>query len=88
MSANYPPGVTGNESQLTGIWPCRDCDAPLPEEKTCPRCDGTGKERYAYASDPSQGATCTECDGRGKVPLDDDDDTCPEGCREPEWEPV
>lgn len=39
MSGNYPPGVTGNEPQLTGEWPCENCGAVLPEDhdgNTCP----------------------------------------------------
>lgn len=84
--SNYPPGVTGTEPHLTGIWPCANCGAALPEEKTCQRCDGTGKEHYTYASDPSQGAPCTECDGTGKVPVNEDDETCPDGCHE--WQPA
>ena len=30
--SNYPPGVTGNEPELTGEWPCAHCGATLPEE--------------------------------------------------------
>ncbi len=30
--SNYPPGVTGNEPELTGEWPCVECGRTLPEE--------------------------------------------------------
>jgi len=29
---DYPPGVTGNEPQITGEWRCANCGAVLPEE--------------------------------------------------------
>jgi hypothetical protein len=44
---NYPPGVTGNEPQITGEWPCEDClgagyfeDGDGPD--SCLSCDGSG----------------------------------------------
>jgi hypothetical protein len=45
--SNYPPGVTGNEPQITGEWPCDDCGGRGYEEdedgkSSCPSCDGTG----------------------------------------------
>ncbi len=46
---NYPPGVTGNEPELTGEWPCGFCGGEgcwackngiHPEEApACPECD-------------------------------------------------
>lgn len=44
--SNYPPGVTGNEPQITGEWPCLLCDGEggNPEDGSCPHCKGTGLE--------------------------------------------
>ena len=53
---NYPPGVTGNEPEITGEWPCQECggeggerDPDVDEDgrpgihhSICPRCQGTG----------------------------------------------
>lgn len=46
---NYPPGVTGNEPQITGEWPCVSCDGEgggRDEDGTwsCPHCKGSGIE--------------------------------------------
>jgi DnaJ-class molecular chaperone len=45
--SNYPPGVTGNEPQITGEWPCAFCDGAggwMEDEgpDACPLCKGTG----------------------------------------------
>lgn len=45
----YPPGVTGNEPQITGEWPCRVCGGAggwKDEEGgvACYWCKGTGIE--------------------------------------------
>ncbi len=48
----YPPGVRGNEPQITGEWPCVECNGAggendqenVPQHWICPRCDGTGIE--------------------------------------------
>lgn len=45
MSGNYPPGVTGNEPQITGEWPCENCGATLPEE---------------HDGEPFEGDTCPD----------------------------
>lgn len=37
---DYPPGVTGNEPQITGIYPCVECGRPLAEDDPCPSCGG------------------------------------------------
>jgi hypothetical protein len=66
-SDNYPPGVTGNEPQLTGEWTCRTCGAVLPEEVDCLDCNG-GRMR----------SKCATCHGEGKVPYDGTE--CPDGC--------
>ena len=44
---NYPPGVTGNEPQITGEWPCDYCDSRGYDEDedgkhSCELCGGTG----------------------------------------------
>lgn len=44
---NYPPGVTGNEPQITGEWPCTICDGRGFEvdedgKYSCNFCNGTG----------------------------------------------
>lgn len=50
MTGNYPPGVTGNEPQLTGIWPCVSCGGGRGERNEdggfdpCPHCGGSGTE--------------------------------------------
>jgi len=51
--SNYPPGVTGNEPELTGEWPCVDCDGQGCDEDedgkhSCPRCHGSGIEPEDY----------------------------------------
>lgn len=57
IERNYPPGVTGNEPELTGI----------PERVDCPHCGGNGVEPYHQETDPEEGAGCTLCDGEGTV---------------------
>ena len=37
---NYPPGVSGNEPQITGEWPCFNCGATLPEDCEGDVCPG------------------------------------------------
>lgn len=69
--SNYPPGVTGNEPELTGEWPCpNDCEAGLDGDSTCGVCEGKGymdgTETYL-----DQTFVCSECDG--KVTLDPND---------------
>jgi ribosomal protein S27AE len=74
MSSNYPPGVSGNEPQLTGEWPCSNCGATLPEEAECPEC---GKPMEM--DDKGDRWTCScgaSCAG----------DECPGGCNEPDWD--
>lgn len=45
--SNYPPGVTGNEPQITGEWPCDVCggcgyDEDEDGKHSCFACQGTG----------------------------------------------
>ena len=45
--SNYPPGVTGNEPEITGEWPCTYCGGTGYEEDedgkhACPLCHGSG----------------------------------------------
>lgn len=46
----YPPGVTGNEPQITGEWPCVLCGGyPAEQDEdggwdVCPHCRGAGME--------------------------------------------
>jgi len=43
----FPPGITGNEPELTGLWPCIQCGTILPEDCTdnvCP--DGCREPEY------------------------------------------
>ena len=35
---NYPPGVSGNEPQITGEWPCTQCEGG----EECAYCEGKG----------------------------------------------
>lgn len=47
--SNYPPGVTGSESHLTGEYPCAECygeggDQDEDGWNSCARCKGTGIE--------------------------------------------
>lgn len=39
MSSNYPPGVTGNEPQITGIWPIDQVlDSCIEDLKSAAEC--------------------------------------------------
>lgn len=47
--SNYPPGVSGNEPEITGEWPCVACygeggDADEDGVHSCAHCRGTGIE--------------------------------------------
>ena len=46
---DYPPGVTGNEPQITGEWPCEECEGAGYDEDedgkhACSHCEGSGLE--------------------------------------------
>ena len=52
--SNYPPGVSGNEPEITGMWPCGECDGEGGERdedgvQTCPRCEGSGIEPEEFS---------------------------------------
>lgn len=53
---NYPPGVRGNEPELTGEYPCAECygeGADQDEDgwNSCPRCEGSGIEPEELSHD-------------------------------------
>jgi len=58
--SNYPPGVTGNEPQITGEWPCYYCDGSGLEDEdedgkhSCTWCAGSGIE-------PDEWPYCRNC---------------------------
>jgi DnaJ-class molecular chaperone len=59
-AANYPPGVTGNEPELTGEWPCHECH-------------GTGG--FIEFEDGHRTVdTCGDCQGKGYVTGEEADD--------------
>lgn len=57
---SYPPGVTGNEPQITGEWPCRVCQGAGYDDENedgkhaCSYCRGTG-------IDPEEPPYCLNC---------------------------
>jgi hypothetical protein len=74
MSSNYPPGVSGNEPQITGEWPCEGCGETLPEEADCPDCGGV----VTYEADELW--HCADCEWTA------DGHYCPGGCPDVEYE--
>jgi DnaJ-class molecular chaperone len=78
--SNYPPGVSGNEPQITGEYPCAHCGATLPEEAECEMCDGEG---VVEGAGPDR-VRCPACLGSGTGVFHGD--TCPDGCQEPDWD--
>lgn len=70
---DYPPGVTGNEPQITGEWPCGNCGAKLPEEADCPECGA-----HLDVSPEDGDWVCGSCGWTGEAGL------CVGGCREVE----
>jgi RNA polymerase subunit RPABC4/transcription elongation factor Spt4 len=78
--SNYPPGVTGNEPQITGEYPCADCGAPLPESPHCPECNA-GEMTLGEIQDERGSHEVFACDGCGHT-IPSDFDTCPGGCEE------
>lgn len=38
---NYPPGVTGMEPEISGVWPCDGCSRQIHSDTCCrhTRCD-------------------------------------------------
>jgi hypothetical protein len=54
---NYPPGVTGNEPEITGEWPCPKCQGEggdRAERVVCWFCRGLGIA-------PEEEPDCPEC---------------------------
>lgn len=77
---DYPPGVTGNEPQISGEWPCDECgglgyDEDEDGKHACFLCEGKGyldgSERHGY------------CVGCGEITdrLDDEHDWLCEDCK-------
>lgn len=56
--SNYPPGVSGNEPEITGEWPCRVCDGAGHDDDmhSCLWCGGSGIE----PEDPPYCPNCGE----------------------------
>lgn len=59
--SNYPPGVSGNEPQITGEWPCVACYGEAAERDEdggydlCPHCRGAGIEPEEFFVDYVEG---------------------------------
>jgi hypothetical protein len=66
--SNYPPGVTGNEPQITGEWPCGRCQGEKGERDpdggsnhyVCERCLGTGIEPEEFTDEQYRSAAVSE----------------------------
>lgn len=81
--SNYPPGVSGNEPQITGEYPCENCGATLPEEPECPEC-GKLLEWIEEPRDGRPPRTAWSC--KCGYTHEDDFSSSPGGCDEPEYE--
>lgn len=57
-NSNYPPGVSGNEPEITGDWPCTNCDGDGTEDgqSNCWYCGGSGKAPDDVPDCPSCGS--------------------------------
>ncbi len=68
--SNYPPGVTGNEPELTGIWPCSRCNGEVEWNdegrpgSSCWFCGGTGVDPEDPPPCPECGSEDTDFDGQ------------------------
>lgn len=81
MSGNYPPGVSGNEPQITGEWPCAECGATLPEEVTCPECGKEMEYLEGFKDDPdTRPRDVWKCNTPTGCEHELPGDTCPGGC--------
>lgn len=77
MSSNYPPGVTGNEPQISGEWPCY-CD----RDPHCKQCEGKGYITF----DEKLWDTILKCPNCGQYTLElhTDDWQCRTMCEGPD----
>jgi hypothetical protein len=74
--SNYPPGVSGNEPEITGEWPCPLCGGYRPEVEDCSTCKSTGilPEENIWGGDVLQAVTKLFADnGWGNVNVDEKD---------------
>lgn len=83
--SNYPPGVSGNEPQITGEWPCDECDGKGFEDdgeskSSCDYCEGKG----FISGDEKYFSKTYVCDCGGDVKYDEnvDDWRCAEMCND------
>jgi hypothetical protein len=84
--SNYPPGVSGNEPQITGEWPCENCGATLPEEADCPEC-GKPMEVLDIKDDPEFPSRYVwKCNTPMGCEHESPGDSCPDGCAEPDYD--
>jgi hypothetical protein len=86
--SNLPPGVSGNEPQITGEWKCADCGALLPEdgwwivvdddgEHTLEASDGDeARERHLRENPEALVESVRSYDG----------EVCPDYCPEPDYD--
>lgn len=80
--SNYPPGVTGNEPQITGEYPCDLCggcgyDEDEDGKHSCPLCLGTGiypEDAWDIMIMNEEIAKVFEENGWGKIYIDTDDE--------------
>ena len=77
--SNYPPGVTGNEPQITGEWPCDHCDGAggWVDDGTCPLCKGTGiypEDAWPIVEIAKEIREVFKKNGWGDVEFDTDDE--------------
>ncbi len=64
--SNYPPGVSGNEPEITGEWPCPSCEGAGGERDedgagvSCWFCSGSGIA-------PEEAPPCPDCGEKDTV---------------------
>lgn len=55
FSDYYPPGTTGREPELTGVWPCEYCHREISDLRSCQR------EDPVCTTDRHAADHCPEC---------------------------